>query len=233
MIKQTFLRRVEKEPWGCWLWSGGVNADGYGTLRLRGEYRLAHRLSYELHVGDIPEGLTIDHLCRIRRCVNPYHLQAVTRIENVRRSNAVGSVNTRKTHCHRGHLFDEQNTQFRTMRNGNQARVCRECRRLKWRREHPRQEPKTHCPQGHEFTEENTRINANGHRVCRTCSRDRAREAKRAKGAQPRAAAGVKTHCVNGHAYTPENTYEYLRGGRTYRHCRECNRAARRKTVAR
>lgn len=77
-------RYVEDES-GCWLWVGECNDNGYGRFSVKGRKVYAHRSSYEIHVGPIPEGLHIDHLCRVRNCVNPEHLEPVTRSENVRR----------------------------------------------------------------------------------------------------------------------------------------------------
>lgn len=79
------LTRYEVDANGCWIWLGRINGFGYGELKC-GERRLkAHRVSYEHHVGPIPEGLDLDHLCRVRPCVNPEHLEPVTRSENIRR----------------------------------------------------------------------------------------------------------------------------------------------------
>ena|SRR5579885_311897 len=72
---------------GCWLWTGALS-EGYGRQRVRDFVYLAHRLVYELLVEPIPEGFDIDHLCRVRRCVNPAHLEPVTRAENLRRGRA-------------------------------------------------------------------------------------------------------------------------------------------------
>lgn len=68
---------------GCWGWSGPMNRNGYGKLGIGQKRVAAHRFAYQLLVGEIPEGLEIDHICRVRSCVNPQHLQAVTRKENV------------------------------------------------------------------------------------------------------------------------------------------------------
>lgn len=70
----------------CWLWTAHVNDDGYGVLKVEGRTRPAHIWSYEYHVGEVPTGLELDHLCRVRACVNPWHLDPVTHAENVRRA---------------------------------------------------------------------------------------------------------------------------------------------------
>lgn len=77
----------------CWLWQGNTDRDGYGCLEVAGRFTRAHRFAYELLVGPIPEGLTLDHVwergCRHHNCVNPAHLEPVTREENTRRANEV------------------------------------------------------------------------------------------------------------------------------------------------
>jgi hypothetical protein len=83
-----------------------------------GKVRLAHRVIYEYLVGPIPDGLSIDHLCRVRHCVNPAHLEPVTHRENVLRGQAPTAVNGRKTRCKRGHEFN------RTVRNGRRCYTC-------------------------------------------------------------------------------------------------------------
>jgi hypothetical protein len=83
-------RRISPEPnTGCWLWVGNKNDRGYGVVPLEGKIRKAHRAVYESERGPIPEGLTLDHLCRIRCCVNPDHLEPVTAMENIRRGIAI------------------------------------------------------------------------------------------------------------------------------------------------
>lgn len=103
---------------GCWEWTASKNSAGYGQMHAgpgRGPVR-AHRVLYELLVGPIPEGLTIDHLCRNRGCVNPAHMEPVTRGENVKRG-TVGEVNRARmlgrTHCKFGHEFSPENTDTR------------------------------------------------------------------------------------------------------------------------
>lgn len=83
--EDRFWKRVNKTD-TCWLWTGGQIGKGYGVFRLNGGGKLAHRVAYQFVKGEIPEGLEIDHLCKVRHCVNPSHLEAVTRLENMLRS---------------------------------------------------------------------------------------------------------------------------------------------------
>jgi hypothetical protein len=106
----------------CWLWLGPPNSDGYGHIGEgphKGRLLKVHRVTYELLVGPIPEGLELDHLCRVRLCVNPVHLEAVTNRENMLRGVGVCALNARKTHCKHGHEFTPENT-YR-VKNGGRA----------------------------------------------------------------------------------------------------------------
>lgn len=96
---ERFIAKVEPTE-DCWNWTGAVQTGGYGFF----QGKLAHRLAYEWMVGPIPPGLTIDHLCYNRLCINPAHLEPVTSAENIRRAAA------RRTHCKRGHELTDANT---------------------------------------------------------------------------------------------------------------------------
>lgn len=108
----------------CWLWTGKVNEKGYGRFG----HTMVHRWVYEFLVGEIGDGLVIDHLCRIHRCVNPDHLEPVTRTENNRRGFQRSAVAARTNLCFRGHPLEGDNLAVRTWR-GKVQRFCRTCQR--------------------------------------------------------------------------------------------------------
>lgn len=113
----------------CWEWIGALSDEGYGRFQLYGSTVYAHRFAYENIVGPVPSGLQLDHLCRTRHCVNPWHLDPVTGRENYRRS-LIG--NAAKTHCPQGHEYDLLNTYF----SKEGRRGCRICRAEAMRRFH-------------------------------------------------------------------------------------------------
>jgi hypothetical protein len=106
----------------CWTWTAGQNSAGYGIMEDKAHRYLAHRWAYERFRGPIPAGLTIDHLCRNRLCVNPEHMEAVTNRENILRGEGITATAARATACKLGHPLDGMR------RNG--ARYCRTCSRM-------------------------------------------------------------------------------------------------------
>jgi hypothetical protein len=117
---------------GCWEWTANTDPRGYGRIKVggrNGQKAKAYRVSYELAYGPIPEGLTIDHLCRVRHCINPAHLEAVPMVVNTLRGISVPAINARKTHCIRGHEFTPENTYRSTNGRGGTGRGCRACLR--------------------------------------------------------------------------------------------------------
>ncbi len=110
----------------CWEWTASKNKKGYGRFRFQGETRLAHRVAYEMIVGPIPFGLTLDHLCRNHGCVRPEHLEPVTQRVNVERGDglaALARTHISKTHCPKNHPYDEGNTRV-TKQGWRRCRTC-------------------------------------------------------------------------------------------------------------
>lgn len=122
----------ERGPDDCWEWAGGAYSNGYGRFTVGGTKRMwsyvAHRFAYEVTVGPVDTSLDVDHLCRNRACVNPRHLEPVSRAENLRRARL-----HRKpvTHCPRGHEFTQENTYV----NPKGSKVCRACKKAAYDRQ--------------------------------------------------------------------------------------------------
>ena len=134
----SIMRKISLGPAAasCWGWRGQIDRHGYARSHLRNAdggvdtMALVHRITYQVLVGPIPGGLTLDHLCRIRYCVNPRHLDPCSMGENSARSPFVASsINRTKTECPRGHSYDA----VRSSKGGTQ-RSCRTCERDATRR---------------------------------------------------------------------------------------------------
>lgn len=136
LLKDRFWSKVKKTD-SCWNWTGHLVRGGYGRyiVALGSKPIPAHRVSYQLTFGEIPKNLVIDHLCRNPKCVNPEHLEAVTQQINILRGVSPAHFNALKTHCKRGHEFNEENTIYRSNSN-RKTRDCKLCnliRNKNWR----------------------------------------------------------------------------------------------------
>lgn len=168
--KARFWSKVAKadDPAGCWLWTGALQTSGYGHVWIEGRTRTAHKVSFEWLVGPVPKGLQLDHLCRVRHCVNPKHLEAVTSWENSHRSPiTVNTINAAKTHCPRGHLLSTPN-KYGKRRCTEWCDGRPQGSRLRDKSAAP--EPNADvCPEGHPYRY------AAGRRWCPACRADKAR----------------------------------------------------------
>ena len=125
----NLLKHVLENEQGCWIWQKGKTHNGYPLVSVARVMRYAHRLQYERTKGPIPPGMDLDHLCRNRDCINPEHLEPVTRSENLRRGAGAQMLRARHaavTHCPQGHPYNAENTYLRP--NGR-GRLCRLCQR--------------------------------------------------------------------------------------------------------
>ena len=152
-----FAQKISVIQSGCWIWTGATSNRGYGHIWVAGKTKGAHRVAYEIVKGPIPAGLTIDHLCRVKACVNPDHLEPTTLRVNLLRGIGPTAVNAAKTHCIRGHPLAEGHIYLRW-------RVCRKCRRIRnrvWSQKNRESIASYHCAyrkKNHKAVTESKRI---------------------------------------------------------------------------
>lgn len=125
---KALLRALAQLPSSdCVIWPAKYrDRDGYAAVRFNGPTVQAHRAVYSVVVGPIPDGLQLDHVCRVRDCVNPAHLEPVTPAENTHRALEIVRAFDPRTHCHQGHELTPQNVLYDRCR-GRRVRRCRTC----------------------------------------------------------------------------------------------------------
>lgn len=177
-----FDRSVPEPNSGCFLWAGSLNGAGYG----------GHRDAYEMVCGPVPEGMELDHLCRVKSCINPVHMEPVTHSENLRRASFPKRKGSK--FCLRGHEFSPENTILLAVKDPlmgdrikRNCRICinsssRETKKQAYRRSVSHavipMALRTHCPKGHTYTVENTGVTVKATttlRYCRQCKREATR----------------------------------------------------------
>lgn len=118
---------------GCFVWTGQEDRGGYGMVWFEGKKRLTHRVVWQLERGPIAPGMSLDHLCRVRCCVNPYHLEPVDMRTNILRGSGRASLNASKVACSKGHPFTDENT-YITSKGSRYCRICGRSAFTKWYR---------------------------------------------------------------------------------------------------
>jgi hypothetical protein len=169
--EERFWAKVERLPSGCWIWRGSKDKGGYGKVRINSRDFFAHRVSYTWRHGSVPDGLCLDHLCRVRACVNPDHLEAVTLAENISRGTQ-GHNHASKTHCPKGHPYDAANTYHDYHSGGRKCKTCVYGKMAEKRRAKGvpiRGVMAAVCRNGHAMIPENQRQTKRGI-ICRTCA---------------------------------------------------------------
>ena len=158
----------------CWLWTACTPERGYGRFSFRAKVWFAHRVAYTLTFGEIPDDKELDHLCRVKKCVRPGHLDPVTHRGNMTAPGArvgipTGELKKAKTHCPQGHPYSGENL-YVTSQGFRQCKICSQIRQRKFLKGNANKD-KTHCPHGHGYDEENTSYRRSGARVCKACAR--------------------------------------------------------------
>lgn len=122
-LTERFFSKVQKLAGSCWIWTGSLQTNGYPRFSVNSVYTPSHRWIYVQVKGKIPKGYDIHHRCQNPLCVNPSHLEAVTRRVNLLSSDTIASRNAHKTQCPRGHRYSAENTYIY-----HGLRYCRKCR---------------------------------------------------------------------------------------------------------
>lgn len=137
--ESRFFDMIEKTE-TCWLWKGYKRPNGYSAMMYNSKNQYVHRVSYQIHKGEIPEGLVIDHLCRVRHCANPEHLEAVTLKENLLRGNTLQAKYKNRDACSNGHKYTKETMHL----DKDGFRKCRLCWKIYRKNASPEQRKKNY-----------------------------------------------------------------------------------------
>lgn len=206
----------------CWIWTGGKSSEGYGhfqagTGNLTSRQMQAHQFAFEELIGPVPFGLVLDHLCRIRLCVRPDHLEPVTHQVNIARGQCPSAIIVRSGKCKRGHPRTPDNLTRNANGKGHQCKTCNreDARQRKLDGKMTQSYRGNTCRRGHLHNAKNSYIRPDGSRECRTCIWDR--QAERCVGG---IAPETRAECKWGHSFAKFGWYENSTAGT--RACKRC-----------
>lgn len=168
-VKERLLSKIVVVN-DCWEWQACKNK-GYGRINVSGKIKEAHRVSYEIFIGEIPKRNIIHHVCNNPACINPKHLKPLLQTNHLKEKGHASDVELSKTHCPKGHPYTEGNLVHRANRKTRECAICNRENAKKYYKTKPTG-LRTHCPKGHPYWGENLTMKNGKYKRCKQCARE-------------------------------------------------------------